>query len=708
MNSKRLCSLALVAIATLAISGCKKQGTTSGDTSDTPATAGEYILSKVDQKAEFVLFESNRSKPSTEDAGFIKNDETYRVGDDNPFNVKPELTVLDEDLLPVSASKWTYDFDISATMDGGTEKVGAQYFSIVNAKNADIQFTSSAIGHKFAISVCPTHIDDSKVASFTKSFTVEVVDGYNVYDAKELGYFDTRDDGQDPDSWTDGIKEIPCTWNAFKTANGLNAALHPVQLVFHKNLKITTADIPADYVYTTAEATQLGDAPAAGSLKDRINLYVRDLPNKATINGNYFGLDISELPLIKRNNNTGASGAGVVSHASLFKVNSGNVEFRNLNITGNGPKATTDADTIYAGGLILCKAGHAALGVSAENIVSRDLFINFMSEQTWPDYDPVNFVINNTKCSNNYNSFIYNWGGVVNATNSRFVSCGGPIVIQDHCGVSDTYEQDDQHFYAIVGNAPTTNFVDCVLENYVAGTEAWFQQFGVAAVEVPQIKSLSDLLYASNLGKVFITDENHAGAVYQVLAAQQKASFFNFIGFNKSSSAEGLVNSPVCGTINITTGEHSDLFNYRQPDLQNPVWVAYAAYAADPSTATQTALIQAGVAAGIEFAPDYSDAQVRIREYLTAIATPHGVIRGLNGNGAPVFDFGADFPMGTIPNASATHLYDALSVAAYAQGQIAAPVDYTLTADQKAALPNYAAIYFQGMMLVMGLSTIGA
>ena len=298
-------------------------------------------------------------------------------------------------------------------------------------------------------------------------------------------------------------------------------------------------------LFTKAEATAASDAKAEGTLKDRINLYTRTSSQDVTLNGNYFGLDISKIPLIVREEGQTTAVGGVVSHAAVFKANNANMTLTNLNITGNTKRATSDEDTIYGGGLILTKGGTTAVSIKSDNIIARDTFITFMSEKPTDGYPTMLLDIEDTKCSNNYNSFIYNWAGKVYAHNSSFVNCGGPIIIQDHRDASETYEAN--HGLQVLGQTPETTFENCVLNNFVGGSEAWFIQFGATAL-MPQIKSMSDL-YAVSTGKSFIVNEAREGKIYQELAAGGKASFFNFIALNKSASIEGMTNAPVASVV---------------------------------------------------------------------------------------------------------------------------------------------------------------
>ena len=712
-TSKALTLVVSALMVSSMLAGCKKKQQTTSESSSTPVSESSsesqsqsessssqsdsqagVVLSAVTQKEEFITFLANRAKPSSEDSGFINNSKNYEVGTDNPFNVKPELTVLDgTTFLPVDPSEWPYDFDISMTMDGGSVKVDNSYFEVVDARNADIQFTDKAANHSFEISVVPTHIDEENVAEWTKKFTVDVVEGYNVYTAKELSYFDTRHGTLDPDNSVlhGDVANMPVLWDEFKTENGLDVTLEPKALLLHNNIKVTTDDIPSNYVYTKAEASALSDAKAEGSLKDRINLYTRSSAQDVTLNGNYFSLNISEIPLVVREEGQTTAVGGVVSHAAIFKIDNATATFENLNITGNAKKATTDEDTIYGGGAILIKGGSMAREIVTDNMNARDTYITFMSEKPTEGYPIMAMNIADTKCSNNYNSFLYNWCGIVNAVNSSFVSCGGPIMIQDHVDYDNVYEEN--HGMTVRGYAPQTTFTNCRLENYVIGTEAWFIQFNATAL-MPQVKSMSDL-YAASTGKTFITNEAREGKLYQELAAGSKLSLFNFIVLNKSGSAEGITNTPVTGRVTIINGDKTNYLDYRQPAF-NPVVQAYQAYQANPSDATQQALIAAGLAAGIAFAPDFSDAETKIAAYIQDVCTTHEILRGLNNNGAPVFDLGNGTPLGTT-DGTTPNMLDAAALAASSK------VNYSLTTEQAASVEQYTAVYFNGMMLLMQL-----
>ena len=653
------------------------------------------VLSNVDAKHEFVLFNANKSKDPNSNDGFFDRTQTYKVGDDNNFNVKPELTVLDaETYLPVSANKWTHDFSISVSMGG--QSVGSQYYSVVDARNCDIKFTEEAVGKKFTISVFPTGVSYSQISKFTRTIEVEVMDGYNVYDAKELGYFDTREANSTEDSfYMENDSVWQCKWTEFKTANGLDPNYHPAALILQKDIKVTTADLPSNFVYSQADAAAAGDANAAGSLHDWAYLYMHTTGDSVTVDGNYFELDMSEIPLVKRESHRPTAVGAVVSHAAAFKAIRGNdVRFQNINMTGNAKNATDDADKIYGGGFIFVK-GAGSKTFTASNIIAAKFFITVMGEkQHYEDSPNTSFILSKMKCFDNYNSFLYNWGSTMQVKDSLLTSCGGPIIIQDHTSTDD-YEAENG--MVVLGRAPTTVFEDCSLINYVAGTEAWFQQFNATGL-VPSIKGMSDLLAGTQLPKSFVVNKQHEGKTF--LELQQQDSFFNFVAFNKSGSAQGLTSSPTCGTVNFIESGKPLTFNFRQP-AADPVVQAYLAYAAASDAdkpAAQQVLIATAMAAGVTFAADYSDANDKITAYITGVCTPHVALRTLNNNGAPVFDLGPVFDLLSISSKNAQYLQSVLNIAAGGTDM------YAATADQKAAVPNYCSVYYNGMMLVFGLT----
>ena len=196
-----------------------------------------------------------------------------------------------------------------------------------------------------------------------------------------------------------------------------------------------------------------------------------------------------------------------------------------------------------------------------------------------------------------------------------------------------------------------------------------------------------------------MTNDKGEGKLYAALSAADENAFFNFIVLNKSGNAEGITTTPACGTVNMINTGVTNTFDYRQPAYDS-VYQAYLAYSAasdEDKPAAQQALIAAAMAKGVEFAPDYSDANDKITAYITGICTQHMTLRGLNNAGAPVMDLGEKFGLLAYDGAN-NFLQPMESVAAGIVNK------FTPTSDQLASIPSYCAVYYGGMALVVELT----
>jgi hypothetical protein len=340
------------------------------------------------------------------------------------------------------------------------------------------------------------------------------------------------------------------------------------------------------------------------------------------------------------------------------------------------------------------------------NDIARQCFITIMTSTSENDLGYVVSDIKDCKFSDNYNSFLYNWGGLMECENSDFSKTGGPIVIQDHVDVetSDPYESPD--YSEIYGHAPITTFDNCVLDNFVAGTEAWFIQFGANAV-ASDIKSLSDLYYAT-MGKTFVVDENGTPTVMQT---KPNVSLFNFIVFNKSGQSEGLTLYPVCGTAKI----NDMTFNYAQPTGDNPNYkklvefqaeaeAAVAAYPGDSGEALSALFIKWEFMPE-EMTPEAIEAAIMAKagELQAAAASEsamtHRLLREVNAGGAPVFDHGNVLGSydGNNPYIQPITNAPTWTTASPVTDKMPESSDFVTSSDK------YSAIYYNGMMLVVEL-----
>ena len=713
-NSLRVLSISLLAISALV--GCTGQSKNSSNTDDSGSSGDKtYYLSGVNQNANYAKYLSNIAIPSERDDGFKIRTNPFRVGDDNAFKFKPILTVVaveGDEITPAKEENWTNPFDIKVEVKnaGSYAVADASLYEIVDAKECIIQFKAGAAGKTFRLTVAPTGVAESRLASFTQVLEFDVVDGYNIYDAKEIGLVDTRNMRLEADN------EMPVdSWRRFKTANNIPLDLKPNTIILQHDVNITLDDVPADVLYG---ANDKGPT-YAGTMRDWNGIYRLQEDRQITLYGNYFQLNYSQLPLITYYD----SGNHVNSHSMLFDVAGGDFDVVDVNVTGNAKYATEDGEDRYAGGLMFAKVRYHANSVDASNIIGRESFITFMSEDAETDKGYVDFTINDCKFSNNYNSFLYNWGGKMISNRTDYVKCGGPVVIQDHVDPEpgDKYESDD--YSTIYGHAPYTEFNDCKLENYVAGTEAWFVQFNVAAL-VGQIKAMSDFYYKNGLS--FVVDSKEHKAMLSTAATDSNPSMFNLIVVNKSGKAEGETAYPVCGDVVINYSEKdeenndvavSEVYNYSQPDgaalmayvtfntFMDEQEAAVAAYKGGDNGAALATLFAKWEFAPSEMTPEAIEAAITLKAMeLKEPANPtiyHAALRGANGLGAPVFQTAGGFGV-----------YNPLTDAANMQ-----PLDnlvYETTDAMTANDPfvknakNYTSIYYNGMMLVMGLVKVGA
>ena len=529
-------------------------------------------------------------------AEFNDRTQMYEVGNDNKFSFRPQFSVTDEDDQDIDPNAWYEPFTISVFKKVGEafEAAPTSEYEIVDALKCEIKFADTTVG-EYKVSVQLGGLTAEEIADLddltpiTAEYNIKVIDGYNVTKAVELAYLDTTVKNQTGVSWGSGNDEIHPDLPAFKTAHGLTAAT-PKALVFHEDLHITKDDLPAEYFFRPEDTGNWSEGEktrSLGSMRDWVYFYNKVDSGNMTLSGNYFTLDWSEIPLITRPWGHEVDGVDekVESHGGFFRSYGGNVEVKNVNFIGNSHAAKTEADVKLAGGIIGFKTEWPTQTFVANNVLGHGCYITFFTSTG--DVNKTDLRIYKTKLFDGYNCFIYNWGGTVYAEDSIFEGCGGPVIIQDHTGhenqvydvlkfykVADEptaeHPLDEQNMpdantvaysYREIGAAPSSTWVDCEFNNYLIGTEAWFQSFGAVAVTA-QIKQLGDFLYGySNGARSMVFDAQHNAASYAALSAASQDSLFNFVVLNKSGSAEGMTAYQVEGENLVEV----DNFNYLAP-----------------------------------------------------------------------------------------------------------------------------------------------
>ena len=501
---------------------------------------------------------------------------SYLVGDDNGWTFKPNVTFykfqLDEEgnldqsaeyEKDVKQDKWTYVVEIykynseTEAYDILVDNNDTTIIDSIDYENCVIDFAEGTEERAYKVKVYPTELRSGQLNNLDKysiTLNIEVVDGYNVYDAKEFAYANNR---------TDEFKQA---WEDFKVDNGLLTNYYPSKLILHTNINISKDTLPSELFYSEEEAKGQPDESRiyqvkyaegnvieemeiklAGSLKDYGFIYNRDLQDNETftISGNYFKVDASSMPLVVREDKGGneiTPLGEVISHASLFKMvgNDKNSHFviENTNFVGNANRSEL---AIKGGGLILAKALYTQ--ATFNNNVSSCYFITYHLEKSLKE-----IVIDNCKAYDAFNSFIYNWGANnVQLKNSEMIGSGGPIIIQDHV---DPEDEDG-------GEIGQVTITDCNLQAYVAGTEGWFVLVKASAL-VPDIKKMNALFDNPYFKRSFLITNSKTGDTYM-----------NLICVNKSGNAQSITAEKVKGstTIKNTKSEFEYSFNF---GLNNP------------------------------------------------------------------------------------------------------------------------------------------
>ena len=304
-------------------------------------------------------------------------------------------------------------------------------------------------------------------------------------------------------------------------------------LILHSDINVTKEDIPSYFFYQESELNTSDPdyARALGSLKDNERIYSFEKENSEfAINGNYFTISASSIKEVVRESGEITVEGEVISHSCLFfaEGENSNIKFENINLIGNAPRVE---NAIKSGGIIIVKS--AVKTVFYNNIISCS-FITFFAELNTNE-----FLIDDCKAYDAFNSFVYNWGSSnVIIQDSEMIGAGGPIIIQDHVDSTD----------ADGGKVPGTTIINSVLESYVTGTEGWFTIVKASAI-VPQIKSLDAIF--NMVGRSFLKPNK-----------DQSLTYLNLICVNKSGDAQTITSQKISGSISIDEAS----FNYGKND----------------------------------------------------------------------------------------------------------------------------------------------
>lgn len=444
-----------------------------------------YALAGVQENANIKDFKNNVLNTEGEFKGQMVS--ILEVGDDNPLDVKPVLKILDLNTMEaVPQSTWDFDFEYKLQKHNGEAYVDVtEDYGVFDAENCTFDFNEAAIGGQFKLSVMPGGLTDAQKADpeNTKTVELKVFNGYNVYTANELAYFNdinylsSNRQGKSPE----GINE---SWVAFRRAHGLSESYVAPSIFLQKTIEIKRENLPDAIFYTEQEAA--GQPTWVGKMKDASDIYCH-YSDGFTFNGNYFHIDTTKVPLAI--DDPGLGYDDNVSHCTLFKIafngsaterTTKEVFLKHCSYFGNAPRG--DDETNYSMGLIFFKIQNRQY---RNNIVLQATFDQFNVKAAcisfFSEYGESKMIVKDSIVSEGYSNGLYLWNnGHVDFQNSELRNFGGPVFI------TDGSVEDTNVGFKITADEAT------VFDNWVTGDEPWFTHTknGGPHAAIPMIQQL--------------------------------------------------------------------------------------------------------------------------------------------------------------------------------------------------------------------------
>ena len=527
------------------------EATYNGFTATQNVRVVEYTAMLVAQPKFIGDYETQSKTQNTYDGGqsqvkgfAVVGDACYLVGDDNPFKFSPYVTAKYG--VGDTEFKETLDFSIKADvyMDGEDVKLtdNLEEYVTINGEEHTFDFTEKAIDKQFKIVVTLDDIvyDNPEDANKSFDFEFKVVDGYNVHNAIELSVLDNSN----VTTAFNGTK-VGTKWNEFKTRNGISNDIRTKAIILHSNIKVTKDDLPDVHFFKENEVNvnDIDYNRVVGSLKDsqdtdpngNLNLqfiYLRTVASNETFNieGNFFQINLEELPLIVRaDNGTNAGNVNesednaIITHTAVLgflgsndsmttimdQVTDvtyvpGNVNVNNIIMHGNAKKTN---NVIKSGGVTAYKFQY--VNFNAYNNLTQACYIAYFArglDRTNSMLDEadkyeadgtlktnITIRLNKVNAFDSYNTLIYLWGtSKLYIDSSKFIGAGGPVMICDHAMDSNAHGGYATNVYVDYNLLP--NDEKTMLASWVVGEEGWFDAFPAAAPYIQMLKALDGLL----------------------------------------------------------------------------------------------------------------------------------------------------------------------------------------------------------------------
>lgn len=399
-----------------------------------PLTISAYQTTIAEEESKYSFKDTTRS---------------YKVGDDNPFIFKPIITAMTSSGEIIQLDNTPCKLSLEKKAGNAFEAVD-DLTNVATFDNATfgIKFDESVIGNTYKIT-----ISSIVKPSLKTSAIVEVVDGYNVHNTKELSVLNNN-------------ANTANIWSEFKTANNIPQNINPNAVVLHNSLTITMNDIPAGYIYGES------DGVLNGSLRDWKSIYSRNTAENASfvLYGNYFTIDASEVKLVNIEEHKKQDPSyGNTCHSALIAFGGdnndhptnkqGNNRVDSLKLIGN---ANRSENTKNAGGLLMIL--NSSENFVADNTVSMSFLTNLVTHQNGNNWENSS-TISNSKWYDSFSIMAYYYGQRNNhIVDSILVGSGGPVLNLVH--VDPNSNENARYSDMVIKNSQ--------VETWVNGYEAWF------------------------------------------------------------------------------------------------------------------------------------------------------------------------------------------------------------------------------------------
>ena len=512
---------------------------------------------------------------------FTTQGDVYAVGDDNAFRFALSLVLMDnntgdfvtKDTPYVSQSKVYRVVGQRETLLTGTALTDMVE---IDESAHTFDFKDAAVGQTFRIETTPVG-DIIDPEACVAELTVRVVDAYNIYDAKELNLITNYYEADDnlythmEIGGTRLYKNQLTIVNEYLAANNIQRpAKELAGVVLHSSLRVTTNDIPAEYLYSYT-SSKFG--PVKHFL-DHFSVYRHGLSAENptfTMYGNYNSLYTSDLPIIVdagvKNNDV----KDPVSSSELFRfmvqeseVNKTGVNFdhrnystriENLRLRGDDAHdIEMDQAEKHMRSLICIKTRWNIVDI--DNVRVEKYLVSLL-----PEYDNQEVNISNSKFYNGWQNHIYAWNCnllsrhynvnvigtnyapiTINITNSLLAKCGGPVIISD-------YDTDEGYGYN--ANSCLTVNADAATQiyTYVTGQESWFNVNGVQplamqllALDIPIANFAEDKKMKAHLVSIGNEDMTGISSANLIFVNRGGKGVFNHEGHGSLNMQDPILN----------------------------------------------------------------------------------------------------------------------------------------------------------------------